>query len=75
MTKDFIRFYGQPIKDNIKFARNFKLFMSVPWKNSNFRKIEKERENDLEQLYSENLENILDHNELRQSLKKSYEVK
>ena len=44
-------------------------------KNPNFRKIEKERENDLEQLYSENLENILDHNELRQSLKKSYEVK
>jgi len=37
------------------------------------KKIEKERENDLEQLYSENLENILDHNELRQSLKKSYE--
>ncbi len=38
------------------------------------RKISKERETELEKLFTENLENILDLQELKSSLSKSYEV-
>ncbi len=39
------------------------------------RKISKERETELEKLFTENQENILDLQELKSSLSKSYEVK